>query len=62
MVYCRLLICFKINFRGIPSVLNSFHSDQVRHDFVCLIWLCKGYQEMTVAGKEFIIGLDKQNL
>ena len=41
---------------GIPSVSNSLDPDQARR-FVSLIWVqtvCKGYQQMTLVGKEWI--------
>ena len=61
MLFCRLLIYFKIKF--FKKFFQEYHQSvkqliQIRPDILSgLIWIqtvCKGYQQMTLVGKELI--------
>ena len=64
MLFCHLLIFFKIfffrkNISGIPSMSNSLDPDQAIMSG--LIWVqdvCKSYQQMTLVGKELKVLTD----
>ena len=57
MIICRLLNFFKINF--FEKFFQEYHQSVNQFESIVsgLIWVqtvCKGYQQMTLAGKEFI--------